>query len=201
MQALKSLALLVLCAVASIAAPYQVVIDTSSLVGDFQIFMTLSGATGNTVTASGFTFGGGAAIPPPLVGTGDLNSTVTLQIPNPGGFFDLFAQNFTPGSSLSFLLDLTNTAPAVGNAPDQFTFALATPVGSNLPTTDPSGSDNLFSVDLTGAPLSFNIYSTLAEGITAQISPASPIPEPSFGIATAGLFAVFAGIRRFRKAA
>ena len=204
MRVMKSLALLATLAAVSFAAPYQVVVDTTSLAGgDFQVYMALtSNLPGNTVTASGFTFGGGAAIQPPLFGTGNLTSTVTLQTPQPGNFlFDQFAQNFTAGSSLIFLLDFSNTPPASGNPPDTFAFAISDTGGANLATTDPKGDNNLLVVDLTGGPLSFNTYTTLVGDVTVRVSQVNDVPEPAFGAAVGGLLALVAGVRRFRKSA
>ena len=203
MRILKTVALLSLCASGLFASPYQVTIDTSALPGgDYQAYFALVGSTGNVITASSFSFGGGAALLPVVVGTGDMNTSVTLDNTPPANpFFVEFAQNFTAGSTLQFLLNLTNNGPALPDPPDTFSFALATTGNVNLDTNDPSGADYLFTVDLTGSALNFQSFTTDGTGITAAIQPAvQPIPEPAFGAAVAGLLVVMVGVRRFRQA-
>jgi hypothetical protein len=184
------------------AAPYRVTINTSPLSGDYQAYLVLIGVTGNVATVSDFTFGGGSPILPVVAGTGDMNSSVTLDnTPPVNPFFVDFAQNFTVGSTLSFRLDLTNNGPTPPDSPDTFAFALSTTSNVNLPTTDPFGTDFLFTVEFTGGPLTFQTYSTVGTGITAVITPdIAQVPEPAFGAAVAGLLAIMAGVRRFRRA-
>jgi len=200
MRATKTLALFLSIAAGLFAAPYQVTVDTSTLSGDYQVYFNLNGVTGNVATISGFNLGGGTALFPVVVGPGDLNSSVTLNINPPNPPFAEFAQNFTVGSQLSFTLDLTSNGPAGGNSPDAFGFALATTGNVNLPTTDPSGTDYLFFVELTGAPLNFEVFTVLGTGITPTIT-AVTIPEPSFGLLSAGLLMGMMGVRRFRFSA
>jgi hypothetical protein len=192
--------LLALCTSGLFANPYQVTIDTSALSGgDYQAYFALVGSTGNVITASSFSFGGGTALLPVVVGTGDLDSGITLDnTPPVNPFFVEFAQNFTAGSTLRFLLNLTNNGPTLPDPPDTFSFALATTGNVNLETNDPSGANYLFTVDLTGGPLNFQTFTTAATGITASLQ--QPVPEPAFGAAVAGLFAVMAGVRRLRRA-
>ncbi len=202
MRILKTVALLSLCASALFASPYQVTIDTSALAGgDYQAYFALVGATGNIITASSFSLGGGAAMLPVVVGTGDMNTSITLDNTPPANpFFVEFAQNFAAGSTLRFLLNLTNNGPTPPDPPDTFSFALATTGSLNLETNDPSGADYLFTVDLTGGALNFQRFTTAGTEITAAIEPAiQPIPEPAFGGALAGLLVVMAAMRRFRR--
>lgn len=200
MTLLKSLVLLGIATVGLHAAPFSVTLDTSGLSGDYQIYMALTGATGNSATAFLFDLGGG--VPGDVIlGTGDVSSIVTLDTStNP--FLDEFAQNFTVGSVLSFVLDLTNNGPASPNAPDSFAFALASTGGVNLETNDPQGGDYLFYVDLTGGPLNFQIFSTTSTtfpSITPVIAPTTVIPEPATGMVIAGALLGILGIRRARQ--
>jgi hypothetical protein len=201
MRIFESVTLLAFCASGLIASPYQVTIDTSALSGgDYQAYFALVGSKGNIVTASSFSLGGGTALLPVVTGTGDLDTSVTLDNTPPANqFFVEFAQNFTAGSTLRFILNLTDNGPTLPDPPDAFSFALATTGNLNLDTNDPSGADYLFTVDLTGGPLNFQTFTTAGTEITAVIEPVS-VPEPAFGAAVAGLLAAIAGVRRLRRA-
>lgn len=176
-------------------AIYDVSLDTSGLIGnanapfalDFQLTSgdTTSGVV-NTATLSLFTFGGGgnAGTGNPFAKsgniTGDLGSTVTLNTSG-GTFFTEFSQYFTPGSLLTFQLDLTNN-PQPGGTPDEFTFQLIDNTLGEISTTDPSGSNSLVIIDLTGGPLAPAINTTNGDDVTTtpQVSSAtSAVPEPS----------------------
>jgi hypothetical protein len=76
-----------------------------------------------------------------------------------------FSQYFTPGNMLTFELDLTNN-PQPGGTPDEFTFQLIDNTLDEVSTTDPSGSDSLMIIDLTG--------SMLAPRFTRQMETGSP---------------------------
>jgi hypothetical protein len=174
---------------------YTVSLDTSGLVGnpnapfalDFQLTSgdTTSGVV-NTAVLSEFIFGGGggAAIGGPFPNSGnasgDLSSTVTLDTSG-GSFFNEFSQYFTPGSTLVFQLDLTNN-PQPSGTPDEFTFQFIDNTLGEISTTDPSGSNSLVIIDLTGGTLQPAIFTTNGDDVTITpelSSPTSGIPEPS----------------------
>lgn len=171
---------------------YDVALNTTPLIGnsnapfalDFQLTSgdTSSGVV-NTVTLSQFTFGNGGSAasggPFPNSGNalGDLSSTVALNTSG-GTFFNEFSQFFTPGSMLMFQLNLTNNAQPPPT-PDEFTFQLIDKTDAQIATTDPSGSDSLLVIDLTGSPLKSLIYTTNGDGITIAPQLTSPVPEPA----------------------
>ena len=149
----------------------------------------------NSVFLSGFNFYGGSG---PDVGTdscfggcsGNLSSAVSLT--EDGSFVSLFTQNFDP-TYFSMLVTLTNNAPNDGNAsptPAEFQMFLCTAdfascYGSNQVT------GALVTVDLTGAPLSFNTYGDGTVGVRASL-----VPEPgSIVLLSSGLLGL-AGLWR-----
>ena len=102
----------------------------ASLAGPFTLLFQLTDGSGvgdanNTVTISNFAFGGGSGPSGPI----SLTDTSFFVFSNPG---------FIPGSSLSFVVDLT-TNPDLGGTPDQFSFAILTNAGTNITTTDVLG--------------------------------------------------------------
>jgi hypothetical protein len=100
-------------------------LDTSALVGPFELVFVLTDGSGNgdannTVTLSNFLFGGGSAgsVDPSLSfggASGDLSSGVGLV---DSAFLNIFASSFTPGSALSFDFSLTTNADT-GGTPDR----------------------------------------------------------------------------------
>ena len=114
---------------AALAAPvnYFITINTSSLEGSgaFGLAFQLADGSGtgdanNTVILSNFKFGGGSAGAVDLTAGGaggNMTSTITLTDSDP--FFNAFAQNFTPGTSLMFQASMTNNAD-VGPFDDMF---------------------------------------------------------------------------------
>jgi hypothetical protein len=156
-------------------------VDTSSLpvTPASEVFFILTDGSGltpadgnNTATLSGFGLGGGLAGAVDAVSVGgfapssNLGSAVSLT---DSSFLNLFGQFFTPGSSLSFTLDLTTNVDAP--APDQFSFYILDPTGSPLATSDPFG--NLVTINLDSPSPTPNVYSTLV-----TVTPAAVTPEP-----------------------
>jgi hypothetical protein len=162
----------VLIATASSALADQVwtvTLDTSQLAtnysGPFALDFELVDTNGNTITLSGFSFGGGSAGPGPAFlnggASGDLGNIVSLNdSPN---FFSDFNQQFIPGATLSFTVDSTLLAPPAGGSPDNFSmviFSAYDPVNGNnpfagtggtpIPTTDPTGSNTFIYLDVNG---------------------------------------------------
>lgn len=157
----------------------DVTVNTSSLgAGSSEVFFILTGTGGNTATLSGILLGGGSA------GAVDLTNTMGTGT-NPGNglasgvslndatnFLNVFAQSFAAGSSLTFVLDLTTNV--VSPNPDQFSFVILDPNGNPIPTSDPTGFDNLITINLDSSTPTPNIYSDLVT------TPAPiPTPEPS----------------------
>lgn len=119
------------------AAAFTISLDTSALVGqgDFALDFQLidgDGVANTTVVLRDFTFGaGGPAGSPTLVGgaSGSLATGLTLE--DTAGFTRA-AGGFTPGATLSFLLEVTGSSDA--STPDYFTMALLGPDGFEVPT-------------------------------------------------------------------
>lgn len=134
------------------------ILDTSALIGNpegpFSIAMLFTDGSGtgdgnNTVTLSNFAFGGGSAGPVSLLvggASGDLTSSVSLSDTS---FFNEFISSFTPGTKLSFLLNLTTNQEIP--APDEFSLLLLRGNGSPVPTADPSGLNSLLTVEISSS--------------------------------------------------
>jgi hypothetical protein len=169
----------------------HVTLNTAALVGDavapFYLDFQLNGSAGNQAILSNFTFGAGgsAASFPTLIGgaTGSLSTSVKLA---ETGFLNEFTQQFNPGASLSFDLDL-GTEVAAHSFPDEFTFAILDRTGSDLPTTGPF--DVFLSVDVAASPLVGSFGSDPSRApvgggaplkipAAALVAPASSVPEP-----------------------
>lgn len=156
---------------------FNVTIDTSGLgsLSDSEIFFILTGVGGNTASLNNFTLGGGTAGAVDTSVTtggarGNLASGILLN--DTTNFLNVLAQSFVSGSDLSFLVDLTTNV--VSPAPDQFSIEVADSAGNLVPSSDPSGFDNLLSVNLDSASPKTNIYS----GVVSTAAP-TPVPEPS----------------------
>ncbi len=162
----------------------------------FFIFTDGSGAgdANNTAAMSTFALGGGSVGAVDLANTfggasGDMSSTVSLA---DSAFTNVFAETFSAGTSVSFLLNLSTNVDA-GGTPDQFSIAIADPSGTFISTSDPTGFDNLLVINLDSASPSTSTYSSLV-----NVSSPGPVstPEPAtILILTAGL----AALALFRK--
>ncbi len=137
-------------------ATYAVNLKTSSLAGPFSLAFQLSDASGrgdanNIVSLSNFSFNGGS---PGTVGgvfggaSGNFLSGITLT--DSDAFFNAILQSFSPGSTLSFWVTLSNNADA-GSFQDLFAISLLNASGAGVPTLDPSGNDTLASFTLNGS--------------------------------------------------
>jgi hypothetical protein len=175
---------------------FSLSLNTAPLVGnanapfsiDFQ-FTDGSGIgdTNNTATLSAFNFsGGGASGSPTLTGgaAGSLGSTVTLT---DSSFFNEFFQEFTPGSTLRFTVNLTTNVDA-GGTPDEFSFALLDKNLIDIPTT--SATNAFLVVDITSANPSLQIFAAMA--------PYSAIGAPALNLSQAtpesGVLSLLAGL-------
>ncbi len=197
---------------------FTVTLDTTTLTvppgstaGPFSLAFQLTDGSGlgdanNTATVSGFQFGGGSASACPAgcsaIGGagGDAGSSIVL---NDSSFFNSFVEAFTPGTSLSFHVDLT-TSVDPGGTPDAFAFSLLDGGGFPIPTLDPSGADTLLNVNLDSTHPRILAYATDVSRLTGGGSgvaisipapeigaPSSAVPEPnallSIAISVAGL--------------
>ena len=153
-------------------------VNTSSLgsAGSSEVFFNLTGAGANTATISAISLGGGTAGAVDAINSAggfapssNLGSAISL---NDSAFFlNVFAQSFKAGTSLSFLLDLTTKV--VTPTPDQFSFYILDPTGSPIVTSDPTGFDNLVTINLDSPSPTPNVYSTLVTVTPAVVTPES----------------------------
>jgi hypothetical protein len=177
-------------------AAFLITVNTAPLVGHpagpFMLNFQLTdggGVATNTVTLSGFQFGGGSAAGSPVLtggASGSLASTVTLT---DTGFLNDFRQGFTPGGQLSFVVSLTTNVEA-GGTPDLFSFAILDQTGAELPTFAVFPFDVFAQIEIISqlAAESFCSDPTRApqgggDGIDlcASIAPQTPqaVPEPA----------------------
>jgi hypothetical protein len=181
-----------------------VTVDTSALpsIPGSEIFFFLTDGSGtgdgnNTATLSSFGFGGGSAGTVDLSNTtggvtGDMTSTASLT---DSSFTNVLAQFFTAGSAISFNLDLTTNVDA-GPTPDQFSFAILDPNGNPIPTTDPTGDDNLLVININSSNPAVVSYSDL---VTVTPVGAVATPEPRANVfLVAALFLLARASRRAR---
>jgi hypothetical protein len=196
---------------------YNINMNTAPLVGHsagpFSLEFQLNDGSGtgdanNMAILNNFLFNGGAAVgSPTLTGgaTGNLVSGITLT---DSGFFNQFIQGFTPGSSLSFRLNLSTNVDT-GGTPDQFTFAILDRTGTELPTLAPSFFDVFIQVDIDSANPLVHTYGTdtnripagggSAINIAAPTATAVATPEPTMMMLTLlGLSGIFLFRRRSR---
>ena len=176
------------------ATALSVSLDTAGLAGqagsELLFIMTDGSGTGdgnNTASVSGVGLGGGslAAVDPfnTFGGfTGDLGSLLTLTDNSPASGF---AEFFTPGATLTFSLNVTSNSDGNG-VPDGLFLYLTDPSGNPLPTADPTGSDSLFAIDLSGSGTSVSNYDP--QFLTISGPPSGSVPEPgALALLAAGL--------------
>ncbi len=168
------------------ADSFTVTLNTSPLSGPLIIAFQLSDGDGiadNSLTISPVNFGGGSALGlPDYEGTtgvsGDLTSGIAMD--DSSTFFALLVQDFNPGSSLSFLLNITDNF--AGGFPD--TFAMSICDTSFNCYSDDTNTGAMLVLDLTGGTLSasdFTLNGASAQGLSAPVVTAgvSAVPEPS----------------------
>lgn len=198
----------------------NVTLDTAPLIGNASGPFTLDfqfvegngiGDSNNTVTLSGFSFGGGSIVTPAssVTGSGVMVTAspfgVTLV---DSSFYQDVEFTFDPGATLNFQIDATTNVDTV--APDTFTFAIFDNTFSPIPTTNPNGFDTFLEIDLptTGSGTQIASSGTDLTRTTINIpnptvGPASTVPEPGtllmFGT---GLLALVGSVKRnfFRRA-
>jgi hypothetical protein len=195
------IAIMVAAGTASADEIFAVTLNTTPLAtapgtsaGPFSLaFQLLDGSqpNNNTATISDFTYGvggnAGSGCPAVLVpctfggASGDIGSGVSL---NDSSAFNALVETFTPGSSLSFLVDLTTNVDA-GGTPDAFAFSILDSGGGSIPTLDPTGADTLLTINVDSANPAILTYATDSSrntlgGTGPSITMDAPIvtPEP-----------------------
>ena len=106
-----------------------------------------------------------------------------------GSFFNEYLQVITLGDHLSFSLEISETF--TGGVPDQFSFFILEHISNptsdpfTLPlfaTTDPTLSDALFTVDITGTELgSLTVYESTSGDTLWTVTKRGGIPVPESG--------------------
>jgi hypothetical protein len=187
-------------------------LTSSGLTSPFGIgFDMFSGgvASGNTATISNVQFGtGGSATGSPFTfgnASGSLSTTVSLGVDPVNNPFNYFDEGFTPGSKLTFTVDLSTN---VASPPDSLSFFLiqnhapgslfsggnggnGTTPSTTIPTTHPTGADNVYFIQITANAPTVDIY-------TLKLSTAVPVPS-SLVLSLSAVVAMGVGLllRRF----
>ena len=205
----------VLCALSASACRadllFHVSLNTLPLVGQpsppspfsLEFELTDGGSVMNTALISNFDFGGGLAagtpnFNPATAGSGSLSSSVTLH-DGTGFLANTFTQEFAPGNTLDFDVQLTTNVDAP--APDAFSFAILDRDGNRLPTQDTFGTDFFFTVELNASNLSVQDVQTFASHPSSPIQLNAPsvqaIPEPTaVTLLVIGLAGIIVALRR-----
>jgi hypothetical protein len=193
--------LLLLPANNALALSYDVNLNTSSLSGtSAQLAFDFidGGPPSNTTTISAFSTNGTLGSSSTTGGvSGTLPGNVTLT---DSSFFNEYLQNITLATNLSFHLDATNTPPGLGSIPDSFSFFLLAQ-NTSLPlftTSDPTGSDALFALDLNGTTQgTLAVFSVPNHEVTFSVtSPVTAVPEPSTWLLLGSGVLVLAFVKR-----
>jgi hypothetical protein len=164
----------------------SVTINTSSLSGaGFGFFPVLLDANqpppdgNNTVSLSGFNFGGGSPGSASSFGggSGNFTSGMTFKETDPGGFNSVLGL-FTPGGTLTFNLFMTTFADSStvpGMTGDEFVLMILGPDGiTNVPTTDTTPKEDAF--------FTLEVCPSCPNGVSIQqfsIPSTSSVPEPA----------------------
>jgi MYXO-CTERM domain-containing protein len=182
---------------------YDVSISTSPLngVGGYMAFDLYGGIPlqDNVATITNFSSDAtlGAVTP-----SGDVTGTLT---PGPlvltaDQAFNEWLQASTFGNSITFVLNVT-TAYTGGTTPDSFAFFLLDSTQTPYGTSDPSGSDSIFSIDLTGNSTAPQVFASTASTpqFTATVTPVTATPEAGPAPLVALGLALILGLRFIPK--
>jgi len=188
----------------------SVSVDTSAIASTpgAEVFFILTDGNGigdanNTATLSNFALGLGApgaidALNTTGGVTGNLSTGLSLV---DSAFLNVFGQLFTPGTSLSFNLDLTSNVDN-GGTPDQFSMIILDANGNPIPNSDPNGFGDLLVINIDSAnPVIANYASNLVTVGSATTPPPPPVttPEPSSILLLGAAILTFVALRgRFR---
>jgi hypothetical protein len=168
-----------LCSTRLDATLFLVTVDTAPLLGlsGFLAFDFTAGAPvpGNSAVISGFSTNG-------TLGSSSVSGDVSgTLVPGPltlgdAQFFNEWLQGVTVfGTTLSYQLNLGQNTVS-GGIPDEFSFFLLNSAQVPFPTSDPTGADALFAIDLNGANTTASVYTS--NFATASVR-ATGVPEPS----------------------
>lgn len=159
---------------------FTVSINTTPIAGTagFLAFDFLGGSPlqGNTATIVAFATTG-------VLGSSSSSGNVTGSLTSPplilttSVFFNELLQGTTFGSGLT-TFDLTLSSNFLGGStPDSFSFFLLNSAFTPFTTSDPSGANALFVIDITGTTTPTVFTSSFAT-VTVTQGGAAPVPEP-----------------------
>jgi hypothetical protein len=176
-------------------------IDTAPIQGQtgYLAFDFLGGAPveSNTIVISSFTSNASLGT---LVLTGGASGTL---VPGPATlndsqFFNELLQAVTFGSTTSFSLDLT-TSVSPGGIPDAFAFYLLDSTQNPYTTSDPTGANSLFDINVDGSSLTPRVYTSPSASSTVTPA-ATTVPEPNSVVLLAAAIVSLALLGRRREA-
>jgi hypothetical protein len=174
-------ALATICIAPLMAGTFHVTLDTTPLAGvsGFLAFDLIGGSPlqSNIAAISGFTTSGTLGI-----SSTSGNVTGTLAAPpvvlTASSFFNEYLQALTFASGLTtFNLSLTSTF-ITASAPDSFSFFLLDSSLAPIATSDPTGANTLFAIDITSATPTPDVFTS--PSVTATVLPVTGgVPEPA----------------------
>jgi len=192
-----------MAAVAS-ADSFDVSLNTSSLTGTQVLVFGYTdgdGVANNSATISNFNFGGGAPQgSPALIGAGASGSLSSSVVVTDQDFSSLFYQSFNVGSSLSFLLNVTDNF--AGGTPDAFAMSICNTTFTTCYSDDAS-TGSLLVLNVTGTPLtpaSFILNGASDQNLPAPVVTVATtnVSEPSESLLLGASLAFLALLFRFR---
>jgi hypothetical protein len=161
---------------------FQATVDTTPLAGvsGYMAFDLLGGnpLQDNVATITSFATAGTLGVAPSPSGdvTGSLPPGPLVETADQ--FFNEWLQPITFGSGLTtFELDVT-TSYVSASTPDSFSFTLLDTSFSPFASSDPTGADRLFAIDLVGGATAPVIFTSSFATATVT-SAASAVPEPN----------------------
>ena len=187
------------------ADSFDVSLNTSSLTGTQVLVFGYTdgdGVANNSATISNFNFGGGAPQgSPTLIGAGASGSLSSSVVVTDQDFSSLFYQSFNVGSSLSFLLNVTDNF--AGGTPDAFAMSICNTTFTTCYSDDTS-TGSLLVLNVTGTPLTPSSF--ILSGASDQNLPApvvtvattTNVPESSESLFLGASLAFLALLFRFR---
>jgi hypothetical protein len=187
------------------ADSFDVSLNTSSLTGTQVLVFGYTdgdGVANNSATIGNFNFGGGAPQgSPTLIGSGASGSLSSSVVVNDQDFSSLFYQSFNVGSSLSFLLNVTDNF--AGGTPDAFAMSICNTTFTTCYSDDTS-TGSLLVLNVTGTPLTPSSF--ILNGASDQNLPApvvtvattTNVPEPSESLLLGASLAFLALLFGFR---